>query len=276
MIVISSHAGDAQGTRVTYKYADDDGRQRTLIVDQTFSIGYDRVEDKFSVTEFTKFVSLDGVSWDDDVAKSALPVGTAVTTWSKLGMLERTKYVIAEDDINRVASSMAMMLKDGPWLFISHGFHPATAPLVLSNCCWSWHEIGLRMMFAGARGYVGTLFPVTDVEAQEVGRALFAGKPGEPTFKALWRAQREVYGTSPRRPYAMLGLPSVYVPVNPVNSPAYLHETYQKEIAHWSTAAERYTEEELKDNAQRAANFLAEDFELFKRVISALHTAGRC
>lgn len=275
VIVISSHAGDAQGTRVTYQYEDDDGRQRTLVVDQTHSIGYDRTEDKFPVMEFTRFVSLDGVSWDDDVAKSELPVGTAITAWSKLDMLERTKYMVAEEDINRVASSMAMMLNDGPWLFISHGFHPAAAPLVLSNCCWSWHEIGLRMMFAGARGYVGALFPVTDVEAQEVGRALFAGKPGEPTFKALWRAQREVYGNSPRRPYVLLGLPSVYVPMNPVNSPVYLHEAYQKEIAHWSAAAEHYAEDELKDNAQRAANFLAEDFELFRRAVSGLHAVGR-
>lgn len=275
VIVISSHAGDAPGSRVTYQYEDDDGRQRTLIVDQAQSISYDRVEEKFPVTEFTKFVSLDGVSWDDDVAKSALPVGTAITTWSRLDMLDRAKHVVAEEAISRVASSMAMMLHDGPWLFISHGFHPAGAPLVLSNCCWSWHEIGLRMMFAGARGYVGALYPVTEIEAQEVGRAIFAGKSGEPTFRALWRAQREVYGNSPRRPYAVLGLPSVYVPVNSVNSPAYLHEVYQKEIAHWSAAVERHAGEELKGNARRIANFLTEDFVLFKRAISGLRTAGR-
>lgn len=275
VIVISSHAGDARGSRVTYQYEDDDGRQRTLVVDQTYSIGYDRAEDKLPVTEFTRFVSLDGVNWDDDVAKSALPVGTAITAWSKLDMLDRAKHVIAEEDISRVASSMAMSLHDGPWLFISHSFHPAAAPLVLSNCCWSWHEIGLRMMFAGARGYVGSLFPVTDVEAQEVGRALFSGKLGEPTFKSLWRAQRQVYGNSPRRPYAVLGLPSVYVPVNSVNSPAYLRESYEKGIVQWSAAAERYLEEELKENAQRIANFLAEDFDLFKRAILGLHAAGR-
>lgn len=77
VIVISSHAGDAKGSRVTYQYEDDDGRQRTLVVDQTHSIGYERREDKFPVTEFTKFVSLDGVNWDDDAGKAALPVGTA-------------------------------------------------------------------------------------------------------------------------------------------------------------------------------------------------------
>jgi hypothetical protein len=275
LVVISSHAGDARGSRATYQYEDDDGRLRTLVVDQTYSIGYERREDKYPVTEFTRFVSLDGVNWDDDAGKSALPVGSAITAWSKLDMLERSKHVIAEEDIARVASSMAMMLHDGPWLFISHGFNAAAAPMVLSNCCWSWHEIGLRMMFAGARGYVGALFPVTDVEAQELGKALFSGKGIEPTFKALWRAQRDVYGKSPRRPYAMLGLPSVYVPVNTVNSPAYVGEAYQSAISYWSAAAENCADEELKINAQRAADFLAEDFELFKRVIAGMHRAGR-
>lgn len=275
VIVISSHAGDAQGSRSTYQYKDDDGRERTLVVDQTYSIGYDREEDEIPVMEFTRFVSLDGVSWDDEAAKSALPVGTAIVAWSKLDMLERAHHVVAEEHISRVASSMAMMLHDGQWLFTSHGFHPAAAPLVLSNCCWSWHEIGSRMMFAGARCYIGTLFPVTDIEAQEVGRALFNGKPGEATFKALWRAQRAVYGKSPRRPYAMLGLPSVYVPVNPINSLAYLRDSYQKGIAYWSAAAERYAEAELKDNARRVTNFLMEDFELFNRAIFGSHSIVR-
>ena len=78
----------------------------------------------------------------------------------------------------------------------------------------------------GARGYVGALFPVTDAEALEVGKALFAGKLGDSTFKALWRAQKDVYGSSSRRPYAMLGLPSVHVPVNWVDSPTYLQDSY--------------------------------------------------
>jgi hypothetical protein len=275
VIVISSHAGDAKGSRVTYQYEDDDGRQRTLVVDQTYSIGYEERDGKHPVTEFTKFVSLDGVNWDDDAGKAALPVGSAITAWSKLDMLERQKQVIAEEDITRVVFSMAMLLHDGPWLFISHGFHPAAAPLVLSNCCWSWHEIGSRMAFAGARGYVGALFPVTDAEAQEIGKAVFAGKPGEPTFKALWRTQNQVYGSSRRRPYAMLGLPSVYVPTNQVNSAAYMHNIYQDAISSWSAAVAHYADEELKANAQRAADFLTEDFELFKRVMSGMRPLVR-
>ena len=270
ILVISSHAGDAKGERVTYEYADDEGQPRSLTVDHTHSFGYDRAEDKVAVTEFTRFVSLDGIAWEDDSGKAALPVGSAISSWVKLGMLERNKYIVSSQDIKRVASSMAIQLHDGPWLFISHGFPPDTAPLVLNNCCWSWHEIGQRMMFAGARGYVGALFPVLDPEAQEVGRSLFEIAPGGPTFRALWLTQSKVYGSSSRRPYVMLGLPNVSVPVNVVDSTKYVNEAYLEGLAHWSEKARTYKEEELRKNAQRASNFLAEDLQIFRKVISRM------
>lgn len=273
VIVISSHAGDAQGERVTYQYGDDEGRQRTLVVDQTQSITYDRVEDKYPVLEFTRFVSLDGVSWEDDDAKKALPVGSAINKWASMDMLVRQRHVVAQEDISRVRMSMAMMLHDGPWLFISHGLHPAAAPLVLSNCCWSWHEIGARMMFAGCRGYVGALFPVTEVEAQEVGQALFQGSAGEPTFKALWRAQRQVYGVSARRPYAMLGLPSIHLPVNAVDTPKFLNDTYVAEIARWSDVGRRSSHPEAQAHARHAGNFLAADLQLFRKMVARMAAA---
>jgi hypothetical protein len=274
VIVISSHAGDAKGERVTYKYLDDEGRERSLVVDHTHSFGYDSTQDKVAVTEFTRFVALDGVDWEDNVGKAALPVGSAIKSWVNLGMLERGKFIVHSQDIKRVASSMAIQLHDGPWLFVSHGFPPGSAPLVLNNCCWSWHDIGLRMMYAGARGYVGALFPVTEAEAQEVGRALFETRLNEPTFCGLWRAQASVYGNSRRRPYVMLGLPSVSLPTNTVDSTTYLNAAYLDGLTQWSEKARTYKEEELRENAQRASDFLAEDLQLFRKVMAKMNAKG--
>lgn len=81
VVVISSHAGDAPGERLTYEYPDADGRQRRLVVDQAIGIGYDRFEDKFNVMHYHRFHSLDGVDWRDKAGKAALPVGTAITSW---------------------------------------------------------------------------------------------------------------------------------------------------------------------------------------------------
>ena len=68
--------------------------------------------------------------------------------------------------------------------------------------------IGWRRIFliGGARAYVGTLFPVTTSEAQEVIIKLLDKHSGKPLAAALWSAQREVYGIGLRRPYIATGV----------------------------------------------------------------------
>jgi hypothetical protein len=159
---------------------------------------------------------------------------------------------------------MAIQLHDGVWLFASHGFTPRAAPLVVNNSCWSWHELSLRFFFAGARGYVGSLFPITDAEAQEVGQALFGKYIGREIPKALWLAQRDIYGNSGRRPYVMVGLPFVAVHANRSDAVTFMNEAYSDGIAHWSDQAVNSPHEDLRRNAARSACFLVEDYQCFR------------
>jgi hypothetical protein len=58
----------------------------------------------------------------------------------------------------------------------------------------------------GARAYVGTLFPVTTSEAQDVVIKLLGKHFNKPLPAALWSSQREVYGDCLRRPYVATGI----------------------------------------------------------------------
>jgi len=266
IIVLSSHAGDAPGARLTYEYLDADGRQRTLVVDRALGIGYDAFDDMFRVMEYHRFHSLDGVDWRDKTGKAALPVGSAITTWSAMGgPVDRKDYIIDEQPIPRVIGSMAMRLHDGIWLFASHGFAPESAPLFVNNSCWSWHELSLRTTFAGARGYVGSLFPITDAEAQEVGQALFGRYIGQELPRALWLAQRDIYGTSARRPYVMVGLPFIAIRHNTTDAVSFMNKAYLDGIAHWTERASGSPHEEVRGNARRFSSFLSEDLQAFRQ-----------
>ena len=131
---------------LTYEYPDADGRQRRLVVDQAIGIGYDRFEDKFDVMHYHRFHSLDGVDWRDKAGKAALPVGTAITSWSTVGgPMDRVEFIVERHPLPRVVGSMAIQLHDGIWLFASHGFAPESAPLFLNNSCWSWHELSQHL-----------------------------------------------------------------------------------------------------------------------------------
>ncbi len=79
-------------------------------------------------------------------------------------------------------------------------------PIIINNACVSWHRLAKNLIFGNARAYVGTLFPVTTSEAQEVIIKLLDKHFGKPLPVALWSAQREVYGSSPRRPYIATGV----------------------------------------------------------------------
>lgn len=266
IIVLSSHAGDAPGMRITYEYVDADRRQRRLTVDRALGIGYDRGDDKFRVMAYYRFHSLDGIDWRDNAGLEALPVGTAITSWNDIRGLEvRDEYIVSQQSIPRVVGSMAIQMHDGVLLYASHGFAPEAAPVIINNSCWSWHELSNRMMFAGARAYLGALFPVLDAEAQEVGRALLGHYIGLELPRALWAAQRDIYGSCGRRPYVVVGLPFVAIRLNTSGAASFVTEAYLDGIAHWSDRARNSPHEEIRRNAQRFSSFLIEDLQAFRQ-----------
>lgn len=174
LLLISTHCGDVAGERRRYEFVDSEGRSRTLVVDIGVAFEIRRRGDDVKVTEFIRFVSLDGADWGDPERKKTLYVGTAINDF-----IERDRHdsltPIKREEVPRVAASMALRLADGNY------------------------------MFGGARGYIGTLFSVTDSEAQQVVDRLFGKYYGKTLAVALWRAQNDVYGDGTRRPYVLVG-----------------------------------------------------------------------
>lgn len=265
IIVISSHAGDPSGDRITYEYPDFEGKTRRLVVDRALGFGYDRADDKFLVMEHFRFHALDGVDWRDMAAKKALPVGSAINAWSELGgPIDRKEFIVAEEPIERVQGAMAIQLADGHWFFNPHGFAPGAAPLLVNNSCWSWHELSQRATFAGARAYVGSLFPVTDAEAQSFGLSLFGRHIGSELPRAVWMSQNEIYSGGGRRPYVMVGLPFVAIKPNRSNSALFMERAYLDGIEHWTKVARESSSANFRRNGERFSRFLFEDLQRFR------------
>ena len=77
LLLISTHCGDAPGWRCTYEFIDSEKLSRTLVVDIAVGVEIKRRDEDVRVSQFTRFVSLDGVDWNDREAKKKLHVGTA-------------------------------------------------------------------------------------------------------------------------------------------------------------------------------------------------------
>lgn len=267
IIVISTHCGDVCGQRVTYEFNDSEGLSRRLVVDHAIGFGYDPATDKVLVQQFQRFHELDGVDWTDRIAKANLYVGTAIETWVAFGgnPSERDRYKIASEKIHRVIGSMALQMHDDLWFPLVQAFSPSCSPAIVNNGCSSWHELSKRFAFAGARAYVGALFPVLEAEAQEVCISIFRMQLGTILPSALWNSQNAVYGSQGRRPYAMVGLPFCFIPLNTVDSYGYVIREYKKAIAEFERKAEESAFSEIKDNCLRYTKFLIDDHAAFIR-----------
>jgi hypothetical protein len=110
-------------------------------------------------------------------------------------------------------------MSDSNLLFAQHSMANMGTPIVINNACLSWHRLAANMMYAGARAYVGTLFPVLSSEASEVVTKVLEAHWGKPLPVAVWSAQRDVYGSDLRRPYVVAGVFSQRLRIDPIDYP---------------------------------------------------------
>jgi hypothetical protein len=207
LVVISTHCGDPDGHRWTYEYEDSEGRSRRLVVDIALSVGSTDEPNLLGVTLFQRFVSLDGVDWLDRKAKETLYVGTAINDFIRLTRDENNELKPAlKERIDRVLGAAALKMSDHNLIILPKSLANGGAPIVINNACVSWHRLAETFSFCNARAYIGTLFPVTEAEAEEVVIKLLERHHDKPIAHALWASQREVSDGELRRPYVATGI----------------------------------------------------------------------
>ncbi len=207
LIVISTHCGDPDGHRWTYEYQDSEGRERRLVVDIALSVGSTDEPNMLGVTQFLRFVSLDGVDWLDRKAKEQLHVGTAIIDFMRMIKdKENELEPILKEYAGRVLGAAALKIADHNLILLPKPLANSGSPIVINNACASWHRLSETFTFCNARAYIGTLFPVTEAEAEEVIIKLLERHHDKPIAHALWSSQREVYDSELRRPYVVTGV----------------------------------------------------------------------
>lgn len=208
LLIIATHCGDVSGYRRTYQFTDSEGIDRNLVVDIAIGMGHSSEKDLVNVTQFTRFVSLDDVLWNDSVEKSKLYVGNAIRDF-----IERTRpnsdnelKPVKKDYVDRVVGSAVLRMYDGNFIALPKSVGNEGTPIIINNACVSWRRLATNFIFGGARGYVGTLFPISTTEAESVLLRALGKHYGKFLPHALWSAQRETYDDDIRRPYVVAGV----------------------------------------------------------------------
>jgi hypothetical protein len=94
-------------------------------------------------------------------------------------------------------------------------------------------------MFGGARGYVGTLFPISTTEAESVLLGALGKHHDKPLPHAFWSAQRETYDDNPRRPYVVAGVYTQRIQATVADVPAHILREVERGLDAWTRYRDR-------------------------------------
>lgn len=266
LLLFATHCGDASGYRWTYEYRDSEGIDRKLVVDVAIGVGHTDDDDILRVMQYNRFHSLDGVIWNDPVAKAELYVGSAIRDWSERVRDKEFKPVHSEP-LDRVVGSAAMAMADNNYLPMPRALACEGSPIIFNNACVSWHELAGRFMFTNARAYVGTIYPVSDIEAEAVAVALIGKHFGKMLPHALWSAQNDVYGDgSDRRPYVVSGVYTQRLRSTREDVPRRIVAKLKDGLQFWTKRAEQIgkSEPDRKKGFDDIAAYYEREFSAFR------------
>ena len=234
LLIFATHCGDADGWRWTYQYRDSEGIDRTLVVDIAIGVASTDDPEMLEVMQYVRFVSPDGVDWNDPVAKKDLYVGTAIIDYANRERDDPSWKPVHREEIPRVVGSSAMAMADNNYIAMPRSLACEGSPIIVNNACVSWHELAKRFMFTNARAYIGTLMPVADLEAEAIVVRLLDKYFGKPLGHAVWSAQNVTYGAkSNRRPYIVTGVYPQRLRTTRENAPRLILKKLTDAARHW-------------------------------------------
>lgn len=211
-IMISSHAGELSGKRITSKVTSSKGIINDVVYDLYACFALQPGEDKVTVTELIIPISIDGILWTD---KKQLRDNDRARHFNfeefrkDLNYDKKEKIIKTEDRKGRKFSN-ALQLYKGSWIPALHSVGDSRYPIIFNNACSSWIEMANRFLFAGASVYIGTTKDINTTIASDCGIKFieFALKQKSMLF-SLYRAQKTFVRELGYSPYLYWGHPDI-------------------------------------------------------------------
>jgi hypothetical protein len=211
-IMISSHAGELSGKRITSKVTSSKGIINDVVYDLYACFALQPGEDKVTVTELIIPISIDGILWTD---KKQLRDNDRARHFNfeefrkDLNYDKKEKIIKTEDREGRKFSN-ALQLYKGSWIPALHEVGDIRYPIIFNNACSSWIEMANRFLFAGASVYIGTTKDINTIMAFDCGIKFieFALKQKSMLF-SLFRAQKTFVKELGYSPYLYWGHPDI-------------------------------------------------------------------
>jgi hypothetical protein len=278
LLYICSHAGEMEGKRLKIRFYDLYRKPHIIVID--YATGFGLTEEGkaadtiVEVTDFRRFVELDGVDWTDKEGLESIEnFEHVIKTFAEMPI---EKWEILESRyVPYVKDCFALKLTDHYCLILFHVVADHELPIVFNNACFSFYRSSGRFIFAGARAYIGTLTKIENELAISVAEKLFGNLTDEkPLPVVLWEAQRLVWPNNPEsRTYFHLGCHFTNIIGNDQDMSAYLKSRLKEGLNRWIKGLKELEVKEqinetkypdIKRNMAKVVKFLAAQIDELK------------
>lgn len=245
--MISSHAGEIDGRRITEEFISSKGIKFKIVYDLYASFAPVPGEDEIIVYEMTVPISINDIPWSD---KKRLKEDESVGYFDIREFFERDKDQrppIKTEDCRGVKFTNALKLYKLTWIPALHVVGEGRYPIIFNNACSSWIEMAGTFVFAGASVYIGTTKDINTTIASSCGAKFVAlASKRNSMLHSLFYIQNKFIAQLGYSPYMYWGHPDVELRPNLSNKNMIRKARVAASIREWNYKISKCKEEDKK------------------------------
>lgn len=204
---ICTHGGEVDGYAVKETYRDRKGVEHTVEYDEVVGFAPVPGKDLIEVHRKLFFRKFDGFAWmSPELRKQKYP--NYVFEDMRKGIFQNKDNNKPSPRVQKekIPTSCAIACIDSIHQGMFQILASHSSPIVFNNACWSWSEVATFFLANGARGYIGTLWDIRNVDAVIGANTFYSNLFDNTVLHAFFEATKALKGTPSENIYIYWGL----------------------------------------------------------------------
>lgn len=207
---ICSHGGEVDGYKVAESFIDRDGNKHIIEYDEVVSFAPNPVDEKIPVVSKFLWRRFDGYQWkSEELQRKGFEHYVFVDMFNAVKANQKKERKKKQNIPNSTAIKCHDFNYQGMFNHLA-GDH--FSPFIFNNTCWSWRGISDHFLSVGARGYIGTLWNISNKNARKTAETFYENSRTQTIINALHSSLNHTKETYDENIYIFWGLPFTTIP----------------------------------------------------------------
>lgn len=259
---LCSHGGEIDGFELNETFKDRDGQIHTVKFDEVVTFAPSPKKELIPVMTKRIIREFDGFDWKTGKKeKENYPHYVFADMFSAISKFEKPN----RKPIKNILDSCSIKCSDFNYQAMFNILAGILSPIIFNNTCWSWYEIAMAFISSGSRGYIGTLWNISNNTATKFAESFYDSLFSDTILNSLHQSLDITKGTKDENIYLYWGLHFTTLPKGNSITESRLRITIEllKSLDRWKEKLHK-SDDSIKKNIQEIiewnASQLAGDF----------------